>query len=376
MADNTWGSGKRDLTTGWNDYQAGRTGANVREAFSMDNDVWGKYADQQAPEDTGAKNRWLVDGLVNEGYVRDEDRSRAFDRLQQTGGNWYYDADNKLMDFDKYDVSYDKENPAHRDAQRRASDLGHALPDSTELSRAGYQNVTQADRERLRDQGFGSYGASGGTGSFRPSGLSGMAGVGGSVGSSAVSGSGVTGRTDKANDLYSMLMGRAQQSLNIDPNDPIIKGQTAAYNANEERARRDYISDAAESGGPLVNLQGEKRIAAERLGQKTGAFQAELMGRELTARRAEIQAALQQMGDMLTEEQRLSLQRELGLLDNQIRGRELDIRHDLGGRDLDLRQLLGLRALDDENDQFALRLGFDTADRNAYWDDRRRNGGL
>jgi hypothetical protein len=375
MADNTWGSGKRDLTTGWNDYQAGRTGASVREAFSMD-DVWGKYADQQAPEDTGAKNRWLVDGLVNEGYVRDEDRSRAFDRLQQTGGNWYYDADNKLMDFDKYDVSYDKENPAHRDAQRRASDLGHALPDSTELSRAGYQNVTQADRERLRDQGFGSYGASGGTGSFRPSGLSGMAGVGGSVGSSAVSGSGVTGRTDKANDLYSMLMGRAQQSLNIDPNDPIIKGQTAAYNANEERARRDYISDAAESGGPLVNLQGEKRIAAERLGQKTGAFQAELMGRELTARRAEIQAALQQMGDMLTEEQRLSLQRELGLLDNQIRGRELDIRHDLGGRDLDLRQLLGLRALDDENDQFALRLGFDTADRNAYWDDRRRNGGL
>jgi hypothetical protein len=173
-----------------------------------------------------------------------------------------------------------------------------------------------------------------------------------------------------------MLMGRAQQSLNIDPNDPIIKGQTAAYNANEERARRDYISDAAESGGPLVNLQGEKRIAAERLGQKTGAFQAELIGRELTARRAEIQAALQQMGDMLTEEQRLSLQRELGLLDNQIRGRELDIRHDLGGRDLDLRQLLGLRALDDENDQFALRLGFDTADRNAYWDDRRRNGGL
>ena len=423
MADNTWGSGKRDLTTGWNDYQAGRTGASVREAFSMD-DVWGKYADQQAPEDHGAKNRWLVDGLVNEGYVRDEDRSKAFDRLQQTGGNWYYDPDNKLMDFDQYDVSYDKENPAHRDAQRRASDLGHALPDSTELSRAGYQNVTQADRERLRDQGFGSYGASGGTGSFRPSGLSGMAGVGGSVGSSAVSGSGVTGRTDKANDLYSMLMGRAQQSLNIDPNDPIIKAQVDNYRAEQERAFRNVRSDAAESKNPLRPTQ--DRMAGERVAQSVASLQSELMARELTSRRGEIVGALSGMGGILTEDQQAGLQRELANLDNMIRqqqvnisGGELDLSRELGlgrlgldtelgrgnldlgigrlgldtelGRgqlsldqlrnellnrqfyaDLNLRQ----QGLNSQNDQFAARLGFDTADRGSYWDWIRSGGTL
>ena len=59
------------------------------------------------------------------------------------------------------------------------------------------------------------------------------------------------------------------------------------------------------------------------MGQRTGTFEAELVGRELTARRAEIQQALTSMQGMLTTDQQMSLQRELALMDDAIKRLQL-----------------------------------------------------
>jgi hypothetical protein len=127
----------------------------------------------------------------------------------------------------------------------------------------------------------------------------------------------------KLQQLYDELLSRATQGLKIDRNDPIIRDQADAYSANLERSKRNDLADLAERSGPLANLRGETRLANERMGQAAGAFEAQLMGRELTARRDEIAQALSSMQGLLTTEQQLALQRELGLLNNAIQQQQL-----------------------------------------------------
>ncbi len=122
----------------------------------------------------------------------------------------------------------------------------------------------------------------------------------------------------RLDQLFASLMDRASQGLNVDRNTPAIRSQADAYAANEERARRDYLSDTAERSGPLANIQGERRMAAEGVGQRTGAYEAELLGREITSRRAEIQAAYDSMAGMLTTEQAQAIQMKMKEMDDQL----------------------------------------------------------
>ncbi|MEQ1910609.1 MAG: hypothetical protein ABMA15_17445 [Vicinamibacterales bacterium] len=112
-------------------------------------------------------------------------------------------------------------------------------------------------------------------------------------------------------------MKRASQSLTLNPNDPIIRGQVDAMRAEQERSARDYMEEQA-ARGANVNLNMEGRMAAENVGASTGAFQASLMGRELTARRDEIMSALASMQSYLTVQQQMALQRELAQLNDAI----------------------------------------------------------
>ncbi len=157
----------------------------------------------------------------------------------------------------------------------------------------------------------------------------------------------------RADALYGRLNERASQSTAIDANDPIIKGQTDAYRAEQTRAQRDYLSNVAEQAGPLANIQGERRMSAERLGQGVSGFQAELLARELGARREEIAQALQMSGGLLSADQTRNLQAQLGQMDQAIKeagvgmqGRSLDLQRDLGFADLGLRRDLGFGGLD------------------------------
>lgn len=183
----------------------------------------------------------------------------------------------------------------------------------------------------------------------------------GSTASGTSSGSGTSSSTsgtssawgDRANSLWDILMGRAGQSLNIDSRDPIIANMVNAYRAEQQRQGNDYVDQLAEQMGPNANLSGERRVASENAAQATGSMQAQLMVNELTARREEIQNALSQMGGMLTDQQKLDLERELGLIDASIRQ----------------------QTLDSNNDQFAANLAYNTADRSRYWDAYYNGGG-
>ena len=124
--------------------------------------------------------------------------------------------------------------------------------------------------------------------------------------------------SQQATDLYNLLMGKAQQSLNIDPKDPIIANQVNAYNAQNERAGRQYLAQQAEQAGPQGNLNEEQRMVAEKSGQAGGAFQASLMQNELNARRTEIQNALNGAAGFLTDQEKLSLQQQLAQMDNAL----------------------------------------------------------
>lgn len=146
--------------------------------------------------------------------------------------------------------------------------------------------------------------------------------------------------------LYDQLMKRSQQSLDLNPNDPIIASQTNAFNAKEQQQMRDYLSGIAEKSGPTANIGAETRSVHEGVAQDTAGFQATLLANELSARRNEIQQALTQMGGMLTAEQSMALQRELGLIDAALRQ----------------------QGLNSGNDQFLASLGLQATNQSNYWD--------
>lgn len=154
---------------------------------------------------------------------------------------------------------------------------------------------------------------SSGSGTFGAGGSGGGAFGGFGGGSFSSSSSGAFGNA-KSSGLWDMLMGRATQSLNINPKDPIIAAQTNSFRAEQERAARNSLAQQAEEQGPQANLNSERRLLNERASQATGNLRSSLMQSELTARRNEIMQSLAQMGNLLTEEQRLALSRELGLL--------------------------------------------------------------
>jgi hypothetical protein len=162
------------------------------------------------------------------------------------------------------------------------------------------------------------------------------------------------------NQLYQLLSDRATQSLALDRNDPIIRAQADAYAANAERARRNYLDDAAEKGGPYINLRGEQRMTAEQLGQQTGTFESQLLGRELQSRRDEIAQSLTQMGSLLTADQQAQLQRELALLDQSIKQQNVGLQQQ--SLNQDWQQALM------QNDQFLRQLGLNDWDRQQYYD--------
>ena len=150
-------------------------------------------------------------------------------------------------------------------------------------------------------------------------------------------------------ELIDLLMKRAKGSLNIDPTtDPIIRPQVDNYAAAQERSRRNFLNETAESSNPYATgmLNTARTQTAERAGQNTADFQGTLMQNELGSRRKEIQDALTEAGSLLTAQQQLSLQKELGLIDSALKQQQIN----------------------SGNDQFAGTLGLNTTNMANYWD--------
>lgn len=164
------------------------------------------------------------------------------------------------------------------------------------------------------DSGYA--GAPAGSGGLSPYGTPGAAQTD-SIGSVGVM-DGALGTKD-ASGLYGTLMARAGQSLQVDPNDPVIKAQTDAYRAEQTRAARNLMAEQAERGGANSNQDATQRSATEKAAQATAGFQGTLMANEVAARRQEIQAALSGQQGILTAEQQMALQQELANLDVKLR---------------------------------------------------------
>jgi len=129
-----------------------------------------------------------------------------------------------------------------------------------------------------------------------------------------------TGTTASSDALLQFLIERAKQGTAVNRNDANIRAQIDPMTAQLERSSRNYLDTIAEgSRGTPFNMQGEQRMAAERTGQAAGLMEAQVIGREISARRDEIQQALTQWGSMLSDAQRLELQRELGYLEDRAR---------------------------------------------------------
>jgi hypothetical protein len=143
---------------------------------------------------------------------------------------------------------------------------------------------------------------------------------------------------------------QATQGTTIDPNDPNIKAQVDPYAAAQERARRQYVSEAAEKLssqglGTSGALQNEARYASERAGQNVGQFASTVVGNELKNRRDEIQNALTNLKGMISNDQAMALQQQLADLDAAIKRESLAQSGTLGSRELDIKDELGTGAL-------------------------------
>jgi hypothetical protein len=140
-------------------------------------------------------------------------------------------------------------------------------------------------------------------------------------------------------ELLALLMGRAKQGLAVNRDDPTVRAQVDPFTAQMERSSRNYLDDIAERGGGRpINLEGERRMASEKLGQQAGQFEGQVIGREVSARRDEIQNALSQWGDLLSQDEQIELQRELGYLNDRARTADRDTGHDEFLRQLALRE--------------------------------------
>jgi hypothetical protein len=127
-------------------------------------------------------------------------------------------------------------------------------------------------------------------------------------------------------DLTNYLLGRgtgkitddSMPNLQVGADTPIVKSQTDAFRAEATRNSRNFLSRAAEQGGPNANMDAVSRSQSEKVGQSTSQFEAQAMANEIQARRQEIMQTLQLGTQYLTAQQQMALQRELAQLNYQL----------------------------------------------------------
>ena len=181
----------------------------------------------------------------------------------------------------------------------------------------------------------------------RPGGVS---GGGSSRSSTSVSAASMPQGVSK--ELWNMLLSRAKQGTDVSRDDPNIRTQADAFTAQQDRSRRQFLAEQAERSSPFATgaQLGQERMTAERAGQASGAFEAQLMGQEINAKRQEIMHALDSMRGLLTAQQEMALRKELATMDDALRRLQLNQQHS----------------------QFTADLGLRAEDRAAYWDALRR----
>jgi hypothetical protein len=162
-------------------------------------------------------------------------------------------------------------------------------------------------------------------------------------------------------DVYrNSLTQMATQGTNIDMNSPVIRQQQDAFEAAQERSRRNQVADSAEA----MNARGlgnsgaanmEERMMNENAQQNDAQFSAQLAANELSNRRDEIRWALASMGSAINGDQARMLQEELAKIEEKLGYADLALRGELGRGSLANERL----SINNQNTQANNRLGFD-----------------
>lgn len=123
--------------------------------------------------------------------------------------------------------------------------------------------------------------------------------------------------------LYNQLLDRSKQSLNVSPDDPVIKAQTDAASVTGQRSLLKNEQAFAERAGPYATgaVGNNARMGAEALGENLQGLTSTLMANEVTSRRQEISQALSGMFGVLSSDQTAALREE----DQKLQSRQLDL---------------------------------------------------
>lgn len=177
------------------------------------------------------------------------------------------------------------------------------------------------------------------------------------------------GTTDVVRNSY---LAQATQDPNQGANDPAVRSVANAQAAAVDRNRQQYLDEAAEKAGPYGSgtMAGERRMTAEAAGQQKGSFEAQLVLNQNNVRRQEIQAALGALAGLGESDRKAQLQRELAALDAQNARLGIETQRygiDVGARTAGQELALKAAALKQDDKQFNKNLGFNMADREAYY---------
>ena len=168
-------------------------------------------------------------------------------------------------------------------------------------------------------------------------------GSGSSGGSGASGGSGGTGGADiqslltqllagqdpsRQNAFYDQLQGLiGQYGQPVTANDPIIKGQVDAFDAQQQRGAQQGQAALAEQnayrGIPTGTRDAGTAAEYESAALNTGNFRAGLMSQELTARRNALQQTLSLYGGQLTAAQARQLQAEIAAINATLSNQQI-----------------------------------------------------
>lgn len=133
------------------------------------------------------------------------------------------------------------------------------------------------------------------------------------------------------------------RGLNFDPNDPVFKGQTAAFERQSQRSaarKRAALAERAAARGTLgaggYDVDTE-RILSEQ-GEANQAFEAALAGQELQKQRDQLMRVLELESGRISEREKNALAERLADLDAAIRREGLTLQKLLGERSLDIQE--------------------------------------
>jgi DNA-binding transcriptional MerR regulator len=159
-----------------------------------------------------------------------------------------------------------------------------------------------------------------------------------------------TGNQGTQDVVRNSYLQQATQGTTVDRNDPNLKQQLDPYVAAQEREKRNYVSEQAErlsakGLGDSGQMQQEQRLASENAANASGAFESQLVSRELQNKRAEIQNALSSLSGVLSADQQREMQTQLADLDATLKREGYSTQEGIAGQQNRTQMTLGQGAL-------------------------------